>query len=52
MVEQNKNLIIADARSVPSKVLIDAKSVPHPHYHLVYHHKIKLLYLELRFLFS
>ena len=27
MVEQNKNLIIADARSVPAKVLIDAKTI-------------------------
>ncbi|MFW0895091.1 ORF6N domain-containing protein [Gardnerella sp. Marseille-Q9179] len=28
MVEQNKNLIIANARSVPAKALIDARSVP------------------------
>ncbi|WP_421790129.1 ORF6N domain-containing protein [Gardnerella sp. DNF01192] len=34
MVEQNKNLIIADARSVPSKVLIDAKTIKEKIYNI------------------
>ncbi len=34
MVEQNKNLIIADARSVPSKALIDAKTIKEKIYNI------------------
>ncbi len=34
MVEQNKNLIIADTRSVPSKALIDAKTIKEKIYNI------------------
>ncbi|MFP1695360.1 ORF6N domain-containing protein [Gardnerella greenwoodii] len=34
MVEQNKNLIIADARSVPSKALIDAETIKEKIYNI------------------
>ena len=34
MVEQNKNLIIADARSVSSKALIDAKTIKEKIYNI------------------
>ncbi|MFU0537939.1 ORF6N domain-containing protein [Gardnerella greenwoodii] len=34
MVEQNKNLIIADAKSVPAKVLIDAKTIKEKIYNI------------------
>ncbi|RFT25803.1 hypothetical protein CG392_04915 [Gardnerella vaginalis] len=34
MVEQNKNLIITDARSVPSKALIDAKTIKEKIYNI------------------
>ncbi|MFU0566749.1 ORF6N domain-containing protein, partial [Gardnerella leopoldii] len=34
MVEQNKNLIIADARSVPVKALIDAKTIKEKIYNI------------------
>ena len=34
MVEQNKNLIIADARSVPAKALIDAKTIKEKIYNI------------------
>ena len=34
MVEQNKNLVIVDARSVPSKALIDAKTIKEKIYNI------------------